>query len=145
MKKSILTLTISAFLGFSTAVLGADVAPRFEPSALSFSGGRDFTNGRLLITGPDDFEAEESSSKGLPVFRVQGGRMRDGYYQFSVSAATAEKVKIKKPVDNGRGAAAKDYTLKPFSLSGMFQIKRGAILEIDEAAMREEDLSEEAK
>ena len=145
MKKSILTLAIGAFFGVGTAVFGADVSPRFEPGALSFSGGRDFTNGRLFITGPDDFEAEETSSKGLPVFRVQGGRIRDGFYRFSLSAATAEKVKIKKPIDNGRGASAKDYTLKPFSLSGMFQIKRGAILEIDEAAMTEGDASDEAK
>jgi len=145
MKKSILSLTVGAFLGFSTAVFGADVTPRFESGALSFSGGRDFTNGHLLITGPDDFEAEETASKGLPVFRVKGGRMRDGYYHFSVSAATSEKIKIKKPVDNGRGSSARDYTLKPFYLSGMFEIKRGAIQEIDEAAMMEGDDSEAAK
>lgn len=145
MKKSILTLAAGVFLGFSTSVFGADVTPRFDSGSLSFSGGRDFTNGRLFITGPDDFEAEETASKGLPVFRVQGGRMRDGYYHFSVSAATSEKIKIKKPIDNGRGAAARDYTLKPFTLSGMFEIKRGAILEIDEAAMREGDDAEVAK
>ena len=145
MKKSILTLAAGVFFGFSSVVFGADVTPRFDSGALSFSGGRDFTNGRLLITGPDDFEAEETANKGLPVFRVQGGRMRDGYYQFSVSAATSEKIKIKKPIDNGRGGSARDYTLKPFYLSGMFEIKRGAILEIDEAAMREEDQSEAAK
>lgn len=136
MKNKLLTLPFSlAFavgLGAVASAQTADVEPRLQAGALSFSGGNTYTNAKLLITGPDDFEAEETASRGLPVFRVQGGRMRDGFYQYTLSAATDEKVMIKEAVDNGRGSAARDYTLKPFNLSGMFEIARGTIVPVQE-------------
>ena len=118
----------------SEAVFAAEVEARLQTSALSFSGGTGFTNAVLLVTGPDDFEAEESASRGLPVFRVQGGRIKDGFYSYTLSAATDEQVKIVKPVDNGRGSTARDYTLKPFHLSGMFEVRKGRIVPIEDMA-----------
>jgi len=132
MKLKALSLTIAAGLAAVTAAHSAEVEARLQAGSLSFSGGSGFTNASLLITGPDDFEAEETASRGLPVFRVQGGRMKDGFYQFTLSAATDEKVKIKRAIDNGRGSGARDYTLKPFNLSGMFEIARGTIVPLDE-------------
>jgi len=115
------------FMSFATAGFSADVKVRLQSGALSFSGGSGFTNAVLKITGPNDFEAEESSSRGMPVFRVRGGRMKDGFYQYTLTAATDEQVKIKKPIDNGRGSNARDYTLKSFHMSGIFEVKRGVI------------------
>ena len=127
MKRALLALV--AFVGFAGAAWSADVEVRYTPGALSFSGGTSFTNAVLEIRGPNDFEAVETASRGLPVFRVRGGKIRDGFYQFSLSAATDEKVKLKKQVDNGRGQNARDYTFKPFYLSGVFQIERGTLKE----------------
>lgn len=112
----------------------AEVEVRLQAGALSFSGGAGYTNAQLLITGPNDFEQIETASRGMPVFRVRGGRMQDGFYQYTLTAATNERVKIKKPIDSGRGSAAKDYVLKPYSLSGMFEIKRGTIVPLADTA-----------
>ncbi|KMW56434.1 hypothetical protein AIOL_001388 [Candidatus Rhodobacter oscarellae] len=125
-------LSIFSVIFASGAALAADVEPRLQAGALSFSGGLGFTNATLTILGPDDFEAVETASRGLPVFRVRGGRMRDGFYQYTLSAATDEKIKIKKPIDNGRGGDARDYTLKPFHMSGIFEVSRGTIVPLKE-------------
>lgn len=127
MKKSLIAIASAAIFS-AGAAFSADVEARFQPGSLSFSGGTGFTNAVLTVTGPDDFEKEETAKRGLPVFRVVGGRMRDGFYQFSLSAATDEKVKIKKPLNNGRGDAGRDHTFVPFHMSGIFEISRGTIV-----------------
>ncbi len=109
-----------------------EVETRLQAGALSFSGGSGFSNAVLQVTGPDAFEAEETTSRGLPVFRLQGGRMKDGFYQFTLTAATDEKVKITREIDNGRGSDARDYRLKPFHLSGMFEVRQGRIVPKEE-------------
>jgi len=134
MKTKILSMGFAIGFAAAGALYAAEVEPRIQSSALSFTGGSGFTNATLLINGPDDFEAEETASRGLPVFRVQGGKVRDGFYNFTLSAATDEKVKIKRPVDNGRGNDARDHTLKPFYLSGMFEVRKGRILPPEEMA-----------
>ena len=116
----------------------ADVEARMQPTALSFTGGASFTNARLEIRGPDDYESEETASRGLPVFRVRGGTMKDGVYFYNLSAATDEKQEIKRKIDNGRGDGARDYTFKPFYMEGMFRITKGLIEEIDENARTDE-------
>lgn len=132
MKHSLLSFLVATGVGVSSASWGADVEVRLQAGALSFSGGSGFTNAHLMITGPNDFEAEETASRGLPTFRVRGGRMKDGFYQFTLSAATDEKVKIKRPIDNGRGDSGRDHTFKPFHLSGMFEISRGTIVPLED-------------
>ena len=132
MKPKLLSSFFALGLAVETPLCAADVEVRLQSGALSFSGGSGFSNAHLLITGPNDFEAEETASRGLPTFRVRGGRMKDGFYQYTLSAATDEKVKIKRKIDNGRGDAGRDYTLKPFHLSGMFEISRGTIVPVED-------------
>ena len=132
MKLKLLSSFLAAGTLAASSIWAADVEVRLQAGALSFSGGSGFSNARLLITGPNDFEAEETASRGLPTFRVRGGRMKDGFYQYNLSAATDEKVKIKRQIDNGRGDDTRDYTLKPFHLSGMFEISRGTIVPVED-------------
>ncbi|MCG6904420.1 MAG: hypothetical protein LJE68_17250 [Rhodobacter sp.] len=132
MKHKALSLLLAVGLAGVSTASAAEVEARLQAGSLSFSGGTGFTNAQLLITGPDDFEAEETASRGLPVFRVQGGRMKDGFYQYTLSAATDEKVTIKRPVNNGRGATERDYLLKPFNMTGIFEISRGTIVPQEE-------------
>lgn len=145
MKTKILSMSFAVGLAAASMLHAAEVEPRIQSSALSFTGGSGFTNATLQINGPDDFQAEETASRGLPVFRVQGGKMRDGFYHFILSAATDEKVKIKRPIDNGRGDDARDHTFKPFHMSGMFEVRKGRILPPEEMAAGADGDSEESK
>ncbi len=132
MKSVLFGLALCAGLFATGALAAQEVTERIEGGALSFVGGQNFTNGILRITGPNDFEAEVTAIRGLPVFRaVNSGRLVDGFYQYFVSAATDEKVEIKNPIDNGRGTAARNYLLKPFSAQGGFQVKNGTIVAVD--------------
>jgi len=129
-----LTLAATLLLGH-VALAATEVTERIQSGALSFTGGQGFTNAVLMITGPNDYEREETASRGLPVFRAQNsGRLVDGIYQYSLSAATDEKETIKNPVDNGRGTAARDYVMKPFSMYGSFTVKKGSILPAEAGA-----------
>ncbi|MEL7115717.1 MAG: hypothetical protein AAGP08_09005 [Pseudomonadota bacterium] len=125
-------------LALPSFALAEEVELRLQPSALSFKGGASYTNAALKITGPDDFEAEETSSRGLPVFRVTGGRFIDGVYYFSLSAATDEEVAIKRPIDNGRGDSARDSIQKPFHMDGAFRIRRGLIEPLEAGGTQDE-------
>jgi len=122
-----LFLTLAALAFTVGQAVANDVSERLTPGALSFTGGASFTNAKLAVYGPDDFEAEESSSRGLPVFRVRGGLMKDGVYTYTLSAATDEQIELKRKIDNGRGDSARDYTLKPFHMQGAFRVSRGLI------------------
>lgn len=134
MKPVLFALSLFAGLALGAAASAVEVKERLQNGALSFSGGQSFSNAVLFITGPDDYEREETAARGLPVFRAQNsGKLVDGLYQYSLSAATDEKVKIKKEIDNGRGDLARDYTLKPFSMSGNFMVKKGTIIAVDAA------------
>jgi hypothetical protein len=125
----LISLAMTASFALAGALSAQEVEERIQNGALSFSGGNGFTNAMLKITGPGEFEAEQTASRGLPVFRAKNsGRLLDGMYQYELSAATDEKVKIKKPVDNGRGSATRDYTMKPFHKYGAFLVKKGTIV-----------------
>lgn len=129
MRPLLFALGLAACLAGATAAI-AEVEARIENGVLSFVGGQTYTNAILQITGPGDFELEETAVKGLPVFRAKNsGRLKDGLYQYSLTAATDEKVQIpeKDKLDNGRGSAARDYRLKPFFLSGAFYISEGTM------------------
>lgn len=133
------TIAAALFLStFTIPALAADVEERLTPNALSFTGGASFTNAKLVVRGPDDYEDETTASRGLPVFRITGGRMQDGVYFYSLSAATDEEVPIKKKVDNGRGDGARDFTLKPFYKEGMFRVSRGLIEPVQQGGQQDE-------
>jgi len=134
MRSKIYGLALVASLAMAGAA-AAEVEERIQNGALSFSGGNGFTNAVLTITGPGEFETEETASRGLPVFRAQNsGRLLDGLYQYSLVAATDEKLVIKNKIDNGRGAAARDFTYKPFAKYGAFLVSKGTIMPADDVA-----------
>jgi hypothetical protein len=134
MKRNVLTLAAAAVLAFAGNVVAAEVTERIQGGALAFSGGQTYTNAVLLITGPNGFEMEKTATRGLPTFRIQGGeRIVDGFYQYSLQAATDEKVPAETKFDNGRGANAQQTALKPFSMYGTFQVSRGLIVPVETA------------
>jgi len=135
MKPSILALALAAAVGLAGGASAAEVVERIQGGALAFSGGQGFTNAVLVVTGPNGYEAEKTTARGLPVFRMQGGGgMVDGYYQYSLIAASDEKIDAETKFDNGRGAAAQTTALKPFSMYGAFQVARGLIIPAEDVA-----------
>lgn len=131
MKTPLIGLIFGAAIATS-AVAQADVEARIQPTSLSFAGGQNYTNAVLMVTGPNEYEHEATAARGLPIFRLQSaGRLLDGYYQFSLVAATDKTVPIKKPIDNGRGPDAPTTQKVPFSMYGAFRVEKGRLLEVE--------------
>lgn len=134
MKHNTLTFALATSLCLAGIAGASEVTERIQGSALGFSGGQTYTNAVLMITGPNGFEAEKTAPRGLPTFRIGGGdRMVDGFYQYTLSAASDEKIPAETKFDNGRGAAAEKTMLKPFSMYGTFEVARGLIVPVAEA------------
>ncbi|MDJ0826859.1 MAG: hypothetical protein QNJ16_15280 [Rhodobacter sp.] len=133
MSSRLLGIACAAAFGLAGTAVAAEVEARIQSGSLSFSGGNNYTNAQLMITGPQGYEAEQTASRGLPIFRVQGaGRMVDGLYQYSLVAATDEKVPLKNALNNGRGPDARQHAFKPFSMYGAFRVEKGVLMPADE-------------
>lgn len=105
-----------------------EVEARVQATSISFSGGQNYTNAVLTVTGPNDYQKEETATRGLPIFRLQtAGRLVDGYYSFSLVAATDEAIPIQSKLDNGRGPDAPKTEYKSFSMYGAFMVEQGLI------------------
>lgn len=116
------------------AVAAQEVEPRIQSTSISFSGGQSFTNAVLTVTGPNDYMREESASRGMPIFRLQSaGRLIDGYYQFSLIAATDKEVPRKSTLNDGRGEDARRTEFVPFSMQGAFRVEQGLIVPLEES------------
>ena len=127
MKRAFLGLVLGLALG-TAAQAQEEVTERLQSTSLSFSGGRDFTNAVLTVNGPDGYLKEETTTRGLPIFRLQtAGRLVDGFYSYSLVAASDEEMPVNTSIDNGRGEAAKDTMLKPFSMYGTFRVEAGLL------------------
>lgn len=132
-----------AGLLFCLAPLGLAVSPaaaeeviveRVQSTSLSFEGGRNYTNAKLEVFGPDNYLKEETATRGLPIFRLQtAGRLVDGYYSYTLRAATDEEVPVDTSIDNGRGDAARSTMKKPFAMYGRFLVEQGLMKPVDDS------------
>jgi hypothetical protein len=141
-------LGLSACLAF--ALSGNCVADDLSASE-QFTGttvgfelkGGPFSNVTLSISGPDNFHASASARRGAPTIDLRGfGAVEDGRYTYQLTAATAEKEKIRTRLDNGREARADIEALKGVSTSGTFNVQRGVIVKRDtsrEPTRRDQD------
>ncbi|MDJ0626851.1 MAG: hypothetical protein QNJ44_01215 [Rhodobacter sp.] len=135
MKSRIVGVLCTAAFCLAGAAQAAEIEARIQSGSLSFTGGHTYTNAKLQIIGPQGFEKEEEALRGMPTFRVQGaGRMVDGLYQYSLVAASDEKVPLENNLDNGRGANAQNFAYKPFSMYGTFRVEKGVILPPEKGA-----------
>ncbi len=126
LKRMLLGLTIALTLGVA-AQAAEEVVERLQSTSLSFSGGRNYTNAVLTVTGPNGYRREETVSRGMPIFRLQtAGRLVDGYYRYSLIAATDEDMPVSE-VNNGRGPDAPKTAKKPFAMHGAFSVQKGLL------------------
>ena len=127
MRHLIFALPLAATLGLAS-MANAEVTAVINSGSLSFKGGESYTNGVLTIFDKEGIVAEEKSEKGLPMFRLGSkGKLADGFYKYSLSAATAEQVKA-SGLNNGRGEKARGTVNVPFSTTGMFQVAEGVLV-----------------
>ncbi|MGJ8628455.1 MAG: hypothetical protein ACSHXB_15955 [Sulfitobacter sp.] len=129
-------LTLLAITAGSSA-FAADPVEQHNSNALWFENWVGLSNATLKVATPSGELTEIFVASGTPVFELTGRDVLDGVYRYELTAATEETVKIVNQVDNGRGDAASDSHAKPYHLSGVFVVSRGAI--IQQAEEKEEN------
>ncbi len=115
-----------------TATASAQHAPsieaRIQSTSISFSGGHNFTNAALIVSGPRGYHLEETAARGMPVFRLQtAGRIPDGLYSYTLRVATDVVVLHRSTLNNGRLPGSHQSELQRFTLSGSFRVDHGLI------------------
>lgn len=141
MKRLIAGFVLMMNVPFIGAAFAAEVTPSITSGSLSFTGGVGMYNGSLKISGPNDFFEQRTSENGLPIFTLQGiGRLSDGVYNFTLSAATSERKKIDNSVNNGRGESAEDTAAVPYQTTGHFRVANGLIVVNENSGDAEDDV-----
>jgi hypothetical protein len=146
MKPAALGLAACLAFGFSSAGMADDLSAseQFAGTTVGFElKGGPFSNVTLSVAGPDNFHASASARRGAPTIDLRRfGPVEDGRYTYQLTAATAEREKIRARLDNGRDARADIEPLKGVSTSGTFNVQRGEIVKRDtsrEPTRRDQD------
>lgn len=105
-------------------------------NALWFENWTGLSNASMTISYPDGTLETIEARSGTPVFKLTGSKVLDGIYRYELNAATDKTEKIKNPINNGRGDAARSERAVPFYANGYFTVSRGVIV-------TPEDLKEE--
>ncbi|SNS79259.1 hypothetical protein [Antarctobacter heliothermus] len=118
-------------------VQAADPVAQHNSTAFWFVNWFGLTNAELDVVAPSGEMTTVFAASGTPVFELDRAKATDGVYNYELTAATEERVKIVNPQNNGRGDAASDTAAKSFYLTGQFVVSRGVITTPDE--MTEEE------
>ncbi len=130
MKRSIRSLIAA----MAVVAAGAGAASASGPvkqhnsNAVWFENWGDLRNATMKVVSPDGQIIELFAASGTPVFQLSGNEILDGVYNFELTAATSEQIKIVNPINNGRGDAASDTESKGYQTSGAFVVERGVII-----------------
>jgi len=130
-KSSILGVLACLACGLPTAGLAQDLKAeqRFDGTTVAFTVPSNLANLSLSVAGPADFHASASARSGSPTIDLRRfGAVEDGAYTYQLSASTAEKVKTRADLDNGRGN--KEAGLTSVATSGAFFVRNGAIVPV---------------
>ncbi len=134
MKSRAIHFVLFVFIGLFSALTAVASEPveRTNSSALWFENWGDLSNASLAVVSPEGDRVDVQNDRGTPVFRLRDlASVVDGVYSYELRAASSEKIKIRNPVDNGRGKAAKTEMAKPYQMNGFFIVKRGVITRKD--------------
>ena len=139
MRKIAIGLGFSALLAMSGAVFaaGQDAASplteagpvSFEGTEISFALPEGTHNVTVRGVGPRGFMAQEYFADGIASLDLsRHGELRDGRYQYEMTGATSEELDDAVGSDNGRSDNAEQKPKKPITMSGGFEVARGAIM-----------------
>lgn len=108
-------------------------------SHVGFTPSGGYSNTTLTVSGPNGFHTQTFSKNGAAsIDLIRAGATADGIYTYEITVATAEKVTIANPQDNGRGG--KDPALQRVgaSATGSFRANGGIISLIESSATESE-------
>lgn len=134
---SLRVLVTAVFTLSACMAQAADPVAQHNSTAFWFVNWFGLSNAELDVVAPDGEMTTVFAASGTPVFELDRGQATDGVYNYELTAATEERVKIVNPQNNGRGDAASDTAAKSFYLTGRFVVSRGVITTPDE--MTEEE------
>lgn len=110
---------------------------RFSGATVGFDLTGSYRNVTLTVVGPNGFAVTAHSDRTAPVINLNKfGKVEDGMYKYSLTAATTKRVPVRSQLDNGRGDAEKNERFAGVSTSGSFLIKDGAIFQPKEMEER---------
>jgi hypothetical protein len=137
MKMKILCLAACAAIGISSACMAGEVVAveRFDGTSLGFLLKNSLSNATLSVSGPDDFHVSVFSETGALMLDLgKLGPVEDGLYKYEITAATDQRLKVRTPLDNGRGTKESITPYKSVAMSGTFLVKDGKIFKPSSAA-----------
>jgi hypothetical protein len=133
MKASARGLVTALALTLSGACLADDLKAeqKFGDTTVGFDLAGQYSNLTLTVAGPSDFHASAFSNSGAPTIDLSRfGAVEDGTYTYQLTAATPERVKSKRRLDDGRDAHATREAQMGVAMSGAFRVKDGAIVKL---------------
>jgi hypothetical protein len=137
MRTATLCLAACAAIGMSSACLADDMvaAEQFGGTSLGFLLKGTLNNATLTVSGPDDFHASASSKTGAVALDLgKQGAVEDGLYTYQITAASADRAKVRTSLDNGRDREAEMKQYKGVTMSGTFLVKDGKVVQPAPAA-----------
>ena len=101
------TFGLAALLavGFSCACLADDIvaSEQVTGSKMGLQLKPALSNATLSVSGPNDFHASASSKSGaVAVDFSQFGPLKDGTYNYHLTASSRDKATVRTSLDNGR-------------------------------------------
>ncbi|WP_299693838.1 hypothetical protein [uncultured Tateyamaria sp.] len=131
MFRSLIAATLCVAIHTSGAALASDTpqpVQQHNSNAVWFENWTGLRNASMVISYPDGTLETIEARSGTPVFKLVGAQVLDGVYRYELRAATDKTEKIKNPINNGRGDAARSELAVPFLLNGHFTVSRGVIV-----------------
>lgn len=123
---------VAATIGLSGAANAANedlkATNRFSDATIGFDLGGNYSHVTLSISGPNGFYVSAQSERTAPVVNLRKfGKVEDGRYSYTLSAATTTRVETRSTLDNGRGDKDKGPQFAGVTTSGSFVVKDGTI------------------
>lgn len=135
MRPAIVGLVLCLTAGASPALADdLQATPKFGATEISFELKGAYTSLTLTVTGPNGLHAIAASASGSPTVDLKRlSAIDDGIYRYNLTGSTGDKAPERSGLDNGRGQRS-ETVLKGASISGVFEVKDGAIVKRDPSA-----------
>lgn len=106
---------------------------KFSGSQLNFTAKNDINNVTLTVIGPDGFYQKRFSKKHIPSMDLSEFKgLKDGIYNYEITAASREMMKNENRLDNGRGGNDRNQVNKSLQQSGHFRLANGKIMAFEQ-------------
>jgi hypothetical protein len=132
MKVAALAVAAALAIGLADAGHADEIvaAEQMGGTTVGFVLKNSYSNATLSVSGPNGFHASTSSKGGaVAIDLTQIGSLADGTYNYQLTAASSELVRVTNSLDNGRSGERRAFANKPGAKSGTFNVKGGRIVD----------------